>query len=107
MSQTATLQALDATMLGAFAGAGMADAIAYTPPGGGAAVPCTATLDRAAQFFNEQSGVAGTRVVVTLQRAEVDAPARGGTVVIGAETFLLGELLERDESLTRWVVVNG
>lgn len=107
MSQLLTLQALDADFAAAFASAGMADAASYTAVAGGGAIACTAMIDRAAQFFDDQQGVAGTRVVIALQLAEVPAPARKDTVVIGAETFKLDQLVERDESLTRWVVVNG
>lgn len=107
MTQRATLQALDATLAAAFGSAGMADTGNLTPLAGGAALPCTVLIDRAAQFYDAQGEIVGTRVVVTLYLAEIPTPARRDTLVVGAETFKLEQLLEQDESSTRWVVVNG
>lgn len=107
MSQAATLQALDAELFAAFAGAGAADSGTHTPAAGGSATPCTFLVDRAAQFFDEATGVAGNRIVIGILVAQVATPARRDVIAIGAETFKLEQLLERDESLTRWVVVNG
>lgn len=107
MTQAATLRAMDAALFAAFASAGMADAASLTPAAGGAAVACTVLIDRAAQFFDDQSGVGGTRVVISLQVAEIPTPARRDVVTLGAETFYLEELLESDEASTRWVVRNA
>lgn len=109
MSQTAALRALDAEIVSAFADIGFADAASYLAPAAGPALPCTVLVDRAAQFFDEQRGVAGTRVLVTLLLAEVPAPERKGVVMLTdtGESFRLDQLESRDESQQRWVVVDG
>ena len=106
MSQLSFLRELDADMVAGFLASGMADSAAYTAPLG-SPVDCTVMVDRAAQFYNEATGVAGSRIVITLFIAEIAAPIRKAEVVIGGETFLLDQLVERDESLERWVVVSG
>lgn len=55
-------------------------AAVYTPPGGGAGVPCTILLDRTDGDAAHGDGrpVSG-RVVLQVQRSEVAAPARNGT----------------------------
>lgn len=107
MGQVATLRALDAAIVGAFADAGMADAATYTPATG-AAVACTVLVDRAAQFFGDVGEVVGRRTVVTMFLAEVPSPARGGVVTLtdGGEQFRLSELDLLDDSMSRWVVTN-
>lgn len=106
MSQLATLQELDAALAAAFLAAGLADSATYTPPAG-AAVACTVLIDRAAQFYDDAAGVAGNRIVITLYVAEVAVPVRTAAVVIGSETFKLDQLIDRDESMSRWVVVRA
>lgn len=107
MGQVATLRALDAAIVGAFADAGMADAATYTPAGG-TAVPCQVLVDRAAQFFGDVGEVAGRRVVVSLFLDDVPSPARGGVVTLtdGGEQFRLSELDLLDDSMSRWVVTH-
>jgi hypothetical protein len=107
VSQIDAMRDLDAAIVGALAHAGFADAAAYTPPGGGTAVPCTVLVDRAAQFFGPAGEVVGTRIAVTLFLADVANPQQGGTVTVGDEAFELDELDEQDESKSRWVVVRG
>lgn len=107
MSQTTTLRALDAAIAGAMLGAGLADDALYTPPGGGAGIPCTVLVDRALQVYGDQGEVVGHRIAITLFLATVPSPARGGTVAIGAEVFRLDEPEARDESMSQWVVVRG
>lgn len=105
MSQSATLRAMDATLMGAFHAAGFADAATYTPPVGNA-VGCTVYIDRAAAFLDQDGvAVAGHRIVIGILRADVDRPEAGGIVAVGSETFELEEVLQRDESITRWVVL--
>jgi len=107
MGQVDTLRDLDASIVGAFVGAGLADAATYTPAGGGTALPCQVLVDRAAQFFGEVGEVAGRRIVVSLFLAEVPSPSRGGVVTVGTEQFRLSELDLLDDSMSRWVVVDG
>lgn len=109
MNQTAALRDLDAAIVASLADAGIADAATYVPPGGGAGAACTVLVDRAAQFFGETGDVAGYRITVALFLAEIASPARGGMVTLTetGEAFKLNELDARDESMARWVVVNG
>lgn len=109
MSQLETLRAMDADIVGALRDAGMADIAAYTPPGGGAAVAgVDALVDRAVAFFGTDGvTVAGYRNVVTLFKDQVADPQRGGTVAIDSEVFTLDELDAHDESMSRWVVIDG
>lgn len=104
MSQVQFLRDLDATIVGAFRDVGMADVATYTPPAG-VGVICTVLVDRAfSQFGDDQVPVGVPQVVISLLRAEVAAPQRGGTVAIGAELFTLAERIAEDESQTRWLV---
>ena len=94
--------------MASFVAAGLGDAATYVPPGGGAGMPCSVLVDRAAQFFGEMGEVAGHRITVTLFLSEVSAPARGGVVTLeDGEAFKLHQLDVRDESMSRWVVVDG
>lgn len=105
MSQRATLQALDAQLVDAFKGAGLADAGTYTPPGGGGAVAVDVMIDREVQIFGDEgSDIPAPAVVVTLFLAQV-TPARGGTVVADGDTFKLCDEIARDESRVRWTVL--
>ena len=46
-------------------------------------------------------------MVVTLFLAEVGNPARSGTLLIDGETYRLDQLELLDESMSRWVVIDG
>lgn len=101
MSQTDFLRDLDAEIMSALGAAGMADQALY------GTTPCAVYVDRNAQFLGDHPGItAGQRVVITFQRAQV-SPERGGIVTLGAETFLLNELVAEDESISSWVVTSG
>jgi hypothetical protein len=105
MSQRAALRAMDAQIMAAFVDAGMADPATYTAPGGGAAVACQAMVDRDVRLYADAGAdVATAHVVVTLFLAEV-SPARRGTVVVDGDTLVLDELLDQDESRSRWTVL--
>ena len=107
MSQTAALRALDASLVDAFAGAGLADAAVYTAPTG-APIPCRVLVDDEAQFFGDGAGeVAGHRTLLGLVLAEVPVPERGAVVVADGQTYVLNALETRDQSLERWVVTRG
>lgn len=105
MSQLDTLRALDAQLMDAFHAAGFADTATYTPPAG-SAVACKVYVDRAAAFLDQDGvAVAGHRIVIGILRADVDRPERLGTVAVGSETFTLEEMVQQDESISRWVVM--
>lgn len=105
MSQTAALRALDASIMDAMLGAGMADAAVYTAPAG-LPVDCNVYVDRVAQFFGGDSAeVAGYRTTVTLFRNQVPSPVRGATVLADGTTHTLDQLDAQDQSMSRWVVL--
>lgn len=105
MSQRLALQALDASIMTAFAGVGFADAAVYTAPAG-IPVACRIYVDNVAQFFGgDNAEVAGYRTTVTLFRSEVPRPIRGATVVADGVTHTLDQLDAQDESMSRWVVL--
>lgn len=104
MSQKAFLQQFDADAFACFLGAGMADTADYTAPTGGASLACEVLVDRNVRDFGEDaSPVAASYTLVTFQRAQV-SPARGGTVVVEGESFMLDAEVRSDESVSRWVV---
>lgn len=106
MSQAAFLQDMDAAIFGAFAGVGLADAALFKAGGAGAGTACTVIVDRNAQFFDDVQQVAGRRITIDLQKAEIANSARGDTVTIGSEVFTLADRADTDdESVVRWVVV--
>ncbi len=105
MSQRQTLQAMDAAMVDAFKGVGLADAGTYTPPGGGAAVEVDVMVDREVQLFGDEGAdIPAPAVVVTLFLAQV-TPARGGVVTVDGDSFKLCDEIARDESRVRWTVL--
>lgn len=108
MSQAATLRALDADMFAAFADAGMADSdeVTYQGPNSATLVPCTVLFDQPEITRMERDGPStGTLTEITLLRAEVPSPERGGRVTINATAFRLDELTHEDAGHTRWTVV--
>lgn len=107
MSQREFLQALDAEIVTTLVGASMGDDATYRAGGVGAGVPVQVLVDRAAAFLGAMGDVAGTRVTVDLFLAQVPSPQRGDTLTIGTEVLKLDQLDARDESLSRWVVVDG
>lgn len=105
MSQTATLRALDAALMTAFHGAGLADTGVYTALPG-APVPCRVYVDRVEQFFGgDGTEVAGYRTTLTLLRADVPRPVRGATVAADGVTYTLEQIDAQDASMSRWVVM--
>jgi hypothetical protein len=107
VSQTATLQLLDALIVEDLLRAGLADSATHKPAGVGAGTACQVLVDRNAQFFEEGGDVLGRRVVVTLFLAQLAAAARMDTVTVGSEVFTLDRCIARDESMAQWVVVNA
>ena len=106
MSQAGFLRDLDAQLMDAFHGAGLADDATYTPPEAGTPVARRVYVDRASAVL-ELHGVevAGNRIMVGILRAEIDRPDIGGTLAIGSESFVLEARIHHDESLSRWVVL--
>lgn len=109
MTQRATLRALDADILSAFAAAGMADKGTHRTVDGVETLGVTVTLDDVdVERYDGEGGVVvvGRRQELTLQRAEVEAPAEHDTVAIDdGDTYRLQKLISSDASLTRWIAV--
>lgn len=85
-------------------GLGMADAATYTPPGGGDATACTVILNLSVERV--PAGFSGARRdSLTFRHAEV-TPAYGGVVVIGSDSYTLGDRDRRDESGSTWWLQN-
>lgn len=105
MSQQDTLRALDAQIMGAMLAAGFADAATYTAPAG-SPVNCSVYVNHNAGFLDQDGvEVASNRTVIGILRADVNRPVRGAVVVVGPESFTLEEMVQRDESMQRWVVM--
>ena len=107
VSQRTALQQMDADIVAVMADNGIAEAATYTPPGGGAAVPCTVMVDRDTQpYAVDQMSVATARALVTIYFADVPVQLGGGVVHLteADEDLTLGEELHRDESRVQWIV---
>ena len=65
-------------------------AASYTPPGGGPAVSCSVILDSSDR---ELGGLAGRPMLqgrsLMVRRAELPAPAKGGTFLLSGETLVI------------------
>ena len=105
MSQTTNLRALDALIMSKLAAAGMADSATYTAPLG-SPVSCTVVVDRSVQSTGFDSQVDANTVLITAQLAEV-TPAKGGVFTVGAETFKVDKVQDRDESRAECVCKVG
>ena len=105
MSQTTNLRALDALIMSKLAAAGMADSATYTAPLG-SPVACTVIVDRSVQPTGFDSQVNANTVLITAALAEV-TPAKGGVFTIGAETFKVDSIQDRDESRAECVCKVG
>ncbi len=112
MNQAAFLRQFDANAIGAFFGAGLADAATYqapTPEGDDPVVPapvsCTVLVDRnVTDFGDDLAPVSVPVVLVTFQRSEVE-PAGGTVTLTGTgEAFSLIRRVRADESVSRWEV---
>lgn len=108
MTQRDTLRAMDATLHGALAMAGLADVVGYTAPGPGGAVTVGVRVyvDREAQVFGEFGQLIGTRTEVKYLLADV-VPAKGGRITVDGETLINDDKVADDGALQTWVVRRG
>lgn len=105
MSQQSALRALDAEIHAGLLGVDLAEQGTYTAPGGGSPVAVRVMRDDVlVESFGENQPVRHTRVELVLLKADVAAPARRGSVVVDGRTFVLEDLVEEDQSITRWAV---
>ena len=79
-------------------------AASYAPPGGGSSSPCTVIDDSRDRQAAAGLGRPVTRGnVLKVRKAEVDAPAKGGTFTIGAETLkIVGDPVTEDAARLIW-----
>jgi hypothetical protein len=108
VGQNATLRALDADIHAGLLAAGLADTGTYTPPSppGGAAFPVRVMRDDVqVDTFGETRPVRSTRIELVFLRADfTTGPHPRGTVVVDGATFVLEDLVEEDQSISRWAV---
>jgi len=105
MSQLATLRALDAELHAGLDLAGLADMGTYTPPVGAPFVVRVMRDDVQVESFGDNQPVRHTRTELVLLKADFATPAvKRGTVLVDTATFVLEDLVEEDQSLTRWAV---
>lgn len=106
MSQSAALRELDADFAAAFSDAGMADAATYQAPDSAEVTPCTVLFDQPDMTRIGSDGPStGMLTEVTIFKADIANPRRGGRVVIDGIAWCLGELQHEDAGQTRWAVI--
>jgi hypothetical protein len=74
-------------------------AATYTPPGGGAAIPCIVLRDAQDR---QASGTLGRPIMrgtmISVRKAEIAAPAKGGTFVVDGESLVIQGDPETDDA---------
>ena len=99
MSQSAFLRSLDATIVGAFADAGMADTACWRGKRGGAAEDIRVLVDHGVQLIGADVGVVENQTTVTLFRADLPQEAsEGDKVTVGGVRYQLAREIDSDES---------
>lgn len=107
MTQLDTLKQMDADLHAAFADAGLADTVAYTPnPAGPVVEGVQVYIDRAHQQIGEFGQIVAPRTEVGYVLATV-TPTKGGSFTIDGETWINVDNIGNDGSLSRWVVRRG
>ncbi len=89
---------------------GIADTGTHRPKAeqAGVGTPCRVYIDNAMQQMGDHGPVTGSRIVLSILRADVAAPRVGDTLTRGLKVYTLESPLETtDESLSRWVVNTG
>lgn len=100
--------AFDALAVGAFQGVGLAHDAQYTRSTGGPSIPCKVYIDRSVVLQGTQGQVISDGVTITAFAVDVGAsPSPGARFVIGAETFTVDSLNNKDESRFVCVVKPG
>lgn len=109
MSQLDTLNELDADLHAALADAGLGNSGHYTAPGANFDVPVRCYVDRNVQVIGEFGQVVARRDEVTILLEDVATPAGKGRIYLADEaiTYVLGDELTNDGSLSRWSVRRG
>lgn len=71
----------------------------YTAPGGGA-VTCDVVLFEGVKLIDGDSGeLLGTGTTMAFRLDQVADPARDGTVLVGATTYVIQDVVERDRNI--------
>lgn len=111
MSQADFLRRFDRMAFGHFHRAGPADRGEYLPPDatpGATPVPVDVYVDKQLRDLDDSEQfvpVAGEFTVISFQLDQVQ-PKKGGVVTIGGLARKLQKEVERDESMSVWVVSN-
>jgi len=91
-----------------FRGKGAADDAMYTQSTGGPAIPCKVYIDRSVLLQGTDGRVITDAVTITAFAADVGAAPKGGArFKVGAETFTVDSLNNKDESRYVCVVKPG
>lgn len=99
MTQQSTLRALDASLMAAFSAAGLADSAVFTQYGGGSQTSCSVYVDRGVSYQGFDGTVRNDAVSITLFLGEIGVvPLRGSLIVVGATTFKVDQVSNKDES---------
>ena len=104
MSQREFLAELDASLHASFVAAGMADPGDYTPPDGGAAVPCQVYVDRDCETIGGLKQFVAGRVEIVYVRTDGFRPVQKGRLLVDGDVYVNAELVSDDGSLSRWLV---
>lgn len=99
MTQQSTLRAMDAALMEAFSAAGLADAAVFTQQGGGSPTACSVYVDRGVSYQGFDGTVRNDAVSLTAFLDEIgEVPKRGALFVVGATTFKVDQVSNKDES---------
>lgn len=75
------------------------EAATYTAPGGGA-TSCTVILDHSVKLIDGETGeLVGTGTTAAFLVSEIADPARDATVLVGATTYVVQEIADRDQNV--------
>lgn len=107
MTQLDALRQMDSDLHSAFADAGLADVVSYTPnPAGPVVEGAQVYIDRAQQQIGEFGQIVAPRTEVAYVLATV-TPTKGGSFTIHGETWINVDNIDNDGSLSRWIVRRG
>ncbi|MGL4963181.1 MAG: head-tail joining protein [Inquilinus sp.] len=88
-----------------FGNADLARDAVYTPPGGGAGIPCRVVPSRpTAEMEFSGMRISQQTALFDVRQAEVPAPKAEGQLVIGAETFVVQSAPKLDRERLIWTL---
>lgn len=108
MGQREFLREFDDEIVGALEDAGLGDVGTYTPQSGGPSIACRVLIDRGVTLVGAEGQAINDAIVITAFADEIGAaPTSGARFRIGAETFTVDALSNKDESRYVCVVKSG